>query len=318
MSGDVEARQEQSGHSGYGTQRNPAKAAVSALKHDTHAQDPAFTQARTAGAQQTEQSVPHQTNGIGSAPRGRAISEQLEVLSGPLLNYRRMSGEHTRNPIWHGSVLIVCSPGSVPEPLSVSCVGPAGSTGMTNGHSASLDRTAQGVRLYEDPTKSFWQFSLELPFQEQESAWEYTIPRMVSVSSNGSNLAKPKRFYICAKSESFRIMFHSCNGFSVGTDEDAWSGPALWNDVMRLHQEQPFHVMVGGGDQIYNDSVRVSGPLRPWTDIANPKKRRDYPFNEDMRAQCDKFYFDNYAKWYSTEPFASANGQIPQVNIWVR
>ena len=74
--------------------------------------------------------------------------------------------------------------------------------------------------------------------------------------------------------------------------------------------------MIGGGDQIYNDSIRVKGPLKEWTAITNPKKRRDYLFNEDLRNRCDKYYFDNYVRWYSTEPFAAANAQIPQINIW--
>lgn len=111
-------------------------------------------------------------------------------------------------------------------------------------------------------------------------------------------------------------MFHSCNGFSVGTDEDAWSGPALWNDVMRRHAQVPFHVMIGGGDQIYNDGIRVHGPLRTWTEISNPKKRREFPFPEELRAECDDYYLKNYIRWYSTEPFASANGQIPAVSEW--
>jgi hypothetical protein len=74
--------------------------------------------------------------------------------------------------------------------------------------------------------------------------------------------------------------------------------------------------MIGGGDQIYNDSIRVKGPLKEWTEISNPRKRREYPFNEDLRNRCDKYYFENYVRWYSTEPFAAANSQIPQINIW--
>lgn len=70
------------------------------------------------------------------------------------------------------------------------------------------------------------------------------------------------------------------------------------------------------GDQIYNDGVRVDGPLKAWTAIGNPKKRRDYPFDEELRAACDLYYFKHYVEWYNTEPFASANGIIPQVNIW--
>lgn len=74
--------------------------------------------------------------------------------------------------------------------------------------------------------------------------------------------------------------------------------------------------MIGGGDQIYNDGVRVNGPLKPWTDIANPHKRRQFPFDEKMRQDCDQYYFNNYVRWYGQEPFASANAAIPQVNIW--
>ena len=74
--------------------------------------------------------------------------------------------------------------------------------------------------------------------------------------------------------------------------------------------------MIGGGDQIYNDGVRVNGPLKAWTDIGNPHKRRNYPFDNKMREDCDKYYYENYVRWYSTEPFASANAAIPQVNIW--
>ena len=74
--------------------------------------------------------------------------------------------------------------------------------------------------------------------------------------------------------------------------------------------------MIGGGDQIYNDGVRVNGPLQAWSEIANPKKRRDHPFDEELRSKCDDYYFDNYVRWFSTEPFAAANAVIPQINIW--
>lgn len=73
---------------------------------------------------------------------------------------------------------------------------------------------------------------------------------------------------------------------------------------------------IGGGDQIYNDGIRVSGPLREWSNIGNPKKRRNHPFPESLRLKCDDYYLKNYIRWYSTEPFASANGQIAQLNIW--
>ena len=246
--------------------------------------------------------------GYGMGPQVMSTTDDLEIMCGPLLNYRRMGGEHTDNPTWHGSILIVTTPGQKPGPCTVR--GNAGS------------RDFAPAKLYEDPRKGFWRYEIDVPFQETQSEWQYSIPRMVPAPTGltgglgGINHQKPMRFFVPSKYESMRIMFHSCNGFSVGTDMEIWQGPSLWNDVLRVHEQAPFHVMIGGGDQIYNDSVRTDGPLKPWTAIGNPRKRRDFPFDEEMRAKCDQFYFENYVKWYSTEPFHSANGQIPQLNIW--
>ena len=51
--------------------------------------------------------------------------------------------------------------------------------------------------------------------------------------------------------------FFSCNGFGNAGAEARWGGiQPLWRDVMASHATEPMHVMVGGGDQIYNDGVR--------------------------------------------------------------
>lgn len=238
---------------------------------------------------------------------GAAIpsSTDLDVIVGPLINFRRLSNELSETPTWHGSVLLVTTPTSPQPTLRLSKVDTAEGSAQA---STSSETTVAGEKLYQDPGKSFWRFWLELPIAENESFWQYSFTQ----SSN----VEPKVFTIPAKSQSMRILFHSCNGFSVGTDEDAWHGPALWNDVVRVHKEKPFHIMIGGGDQIYNDNVRVTGPLQEWTAISNPRKRREYQFTEDLRQRCDEHYYQNYIKWYGTEPFKHANCIIPQVNIW--
>ncbi|QSZ28820.1 hypothetical protein DSL72_003325 [Monilinia vaccinii-corymbosi] len=185
--------------------------------------------------------------------------------------------------------------------------------GQPSFSSNSEEAKIRGVKLYADLANTFWRFHLQVPMQQEEIQYEYTIPGLVFAEGGKTDR---QNFFIPAVTESMRIMFHSCNGFSVGTDEDAFSGACLWRDVARQHEESPFHVMLGGGDQIYNDGIRVSGPLRPWTDISNPKKRREYPFPEDLRKDCDDYYVKNYIRWYSTEPFAAMNGKIPQVNLW--
>lgn len=261
-----------------------------------------------------------------------------EIVCGPLLNYQR-----TVDGCWHGSVLIVVSGGGLDVTYQPSmhlqkaakkkdAAAGAAPTAETSAAAedaaaapAAEDSAAQaqtpknpilkveGERLYSDKRNTFWTFHIEVPVEAAEARYEYGFADMRIKSAD-----KPRinAFSVPAADESMRIMFHSCNGFSVGTDEDAYSGAPLWNDVMRKHEAAPFHAMLGGGDQIYNDGIRVNGPLRAWTDISNPKKRAQFPFNEKLRADCDQYYLDNYIRWYNTAPFCYANGQIPQINIW--
>ncbi|KAJ4150722.1 hypothetical protein LMH87_011459 [Akanthomyces muscarius] len=262
--------------------------------------DAAAAQAHIDGA------APQGLNGDGPIAEG----DTSEVVCGPLLNYCHMHDGH-----WGGSVLIVLNGGGKeqgPVPaMSLQRVGARGeAVEEAAGGSASQ---IPGVRLYSDPRNTFWRFDVAVPMEPVEAQYAYEFPGL-----RFSNPEKPQvnHFFVPAAGESMRLMFHSCNGFSVGTDEEAYSGTPLWKDVLRKHEAAPFHAMLGGGDQIYNDGIRVSGPLRPWTDIGNPKKRREFPFSEKLRAECDDYYLKNYLRWYNTAPFAIANGQIPQVNIW--
>ncbi|KAJ5777202.1 Alkaline phosphatase D-like protein [Penicillium odoratum] len=246
---------------------------------------------------------------INGEPAPIMSNNYFELISGPLINLKNMHFDST--PMWNGSVLIVTKPGQDEPQLHLRQVGPLSSEGQ---HQSSTNQTVSPLKLYQDLNKTFWRFSLNVPVESWEALWEYDIPGLYNES--GEQVNSPWTFVVPAEDQSMRIMFHSCNGFSVGTDMDAWVGPNLWNDVLRVHAKKPFHVMVGGGDQIYNDGIRVDGPLKPWTAIGNPHKRRTHDFNEKMRAECDDYYYANYVRWYNTEPFRAANGRIPQVNIW--
>jgi hypothetical protein len=112
--------------------------------------------------------------------------------------------------------------------------------GSANSGNSSEESKVPGTKLYSDPSNTFWRFDLQVPMGQSEIECTYSIPGLKF--TNGVKTDK-QSFFVPAISESMRIMFHSCNGFSVGTDEAAWSGAALWNDVLRVHQKAPFHVM---------------------------------------------------------------------------
>jgi len=207
----------------------------------------------------------------------------MEVSCGPLLNYRRMENETWYGSVLVvtkggglgegpsvpeltlkilGSARNGASPqvglgGAESEPYGVVNGVDYGGFGQPSSESAlpsnseqkwqanddgrgSEDAEVKGTKLYSDPTNTFWRFDLRVPMQQSELHCEYDIPALSFTS--GKKRAR-QSFFVPAISESMRIMFHSCNGFSVGTNEEAWSGPALWNDVLRVHQKQPFHVM---------------------------------------------------------------------------
>ena len=55
-----------------------------------------------------------------------------------------------------------------------------------------------------------------------------------------------------------------CNGFSAGVNPDDFRGSGfdsgydpVWIDLLQKHDEAPFHVLVGGGDQIYCDGYEI-------------------------------------------------------------
>ena len=56
------------------------------------------------------------------------------------------------------------------------------------------------------------------------------------------------------------LIAFQCNGFSAGVNSDDFRGPGfdsgydpVWIDLLKQHERQPFHALVGGGDQIYCD-----------------------------------------------------------------
>lgn len=168
-------------------------------------------------------------------------------------------------------------------------------------------RTIPGIRLYAERGVTFWRFNLEIELGPSQTRIAYRI-------NQGPALA----FWVPAKEESMNIMFHSCNGFSYSVDSDEFCGPdPMWRDVLNTHQTRPFHVMIGGGDQIYNDAVmRETTLFRQWTEHRNPLQKHKTAFSEEMQNELEQFYLDRYSMWFSQGMFGMANSQIPMVNIW--
>ncbi len=163
--------------------------------------------------------VSESQEGYGTGPDVTNSSDTFEVLCGPLLNYQRMSEDGPAVVSWHGSVLLVTKPNLKIPTLELKSVGPQKSGASIQ---KSQPQLVDGLKLYSDPDKTFWRFTLRLPLVEAEAKWQYSIRDMHFLSDVSKEPSR--QFVVPSATESMRIMFHSCNGFSVGTDEDFWSG----------------------------------------------------------------------------------------------
>jgi hypothetical protein len=154
---------------------------------------------------------------------------------------------------------------------------------------------------------TFWRFNIQVELGDRQTRIAYRINRGPAMG-----------FWVPARGETMNIMFHSCNGFSLSVDPNAFSGPdPLWRDVLNSHQTRPFHVMLGGGDQIYNDAAtRQTKYLGEWSQMRNPTHKHSMPFSAEMQDELEDFYLNRYAMWFSQGLFGLAISQIPMVNIW--
>ncbi|EGP87420.1 uncharacterized protein MYCGRDRAFT_42194, partial [Zymoseptoria tritici IPO323] len=210
------------------------------------------------------------------------------------------SGRAVEKEVWRGSVMILTEDDQ-------SDVSTAPVLRIQDGEKAGRFREVKAVKLHSERGHTFWRFSIEVELASKQTRVAYRI-------NNGPAVA----FWVPGKGDTMNIMFHSCNGFSMSVDSDTFSGPdPLWRDVLNRHQSKPFHVMLGGGDQVYNDAVmRDTELFKEWLQMKNPEHKHHADFTPAMQNELEEFYLNRYAMWFSQGLFGMANSQIPMVNIW--
>ncbi|KAI1205378.1 uncharacterized protein F4807DRAFT_453987 [Annulohypoxylon truncatum] len=168
-------------------------------------------------------------------------------------------------------------------------------------------KDVRGFRLHAERGHTFWRFNIEVELREKQQRIAYRI-----------NHGPATGFWVPARDQSMNIMFHSCNGFSLSVNPDDFSGPdPMWRDVLNNHQTRPFHVMIGGGDQLYNDAImRETRHFQDWLQIKNPLHKNNAPLTPEMQDEMENFYLERYMMWFSQGLFGLANCQIPMVNMY--
>ncbi|KAJ8597901.1 hypothetical protein M405DRAFT_1808 [Rhizopogon salebrosus TDB-379] len=172
--------------------------------------------------------------------------------------------------------------------------------------------TGQEIYIYAGSggTFTFWRFPIQIQLGNNEICIKYSI-------NGGMQLS----FFVPARHQNIRWAAHSCNGFSAGVNQDDFKGPGfqsgydpMWVDLMQKHGEQPFHVLVGGGDQLYCDPLTREPEMQEWLS-AKSSLKKNFPLTPAITSCIDRFFFNHYCSSFRRGAFARANSSIPMLNM---
>lgn len=150
-----------------------------------------------------------------------------------------------------------------------------------------------GTLFYSEGQYHFFRYLIELDLTAEEQVCHYTL---------NSETVDWWKFYLPAKTQAMNVISFSCNGFSLGANADDYKS-SLWYDVLQKHganeSERPYHVMLGGGDQIYCDSVKIMAKkLQQWTEMPNSDAKLKFQVDDEFVQQLCEYYLNHYFAWF--------------------
>ena len=219
----------------------------------------------------------------------------MAVILGPILGFRGLGdGE------WRTCALVVTE-GTVTPPELAWFIDNEGR--RNEGGNASERTHLRSFRGFE-----VWRFDWSVKQSDAEQTIVYTL-------GDGAEY----RFSVPATDQPLRVAYGSCAGFSsLGEMKKVGDKNAMWDVLAQQNREEPYHLMLLGGDQVYADLVwDAVAPLR--NRLAGLGGARDWhhaQFTEDIRTAVAEFYFDLYLqRWSQAEPSALL-ARVPSLMMW--
>lgn len=169
------------------------------------------------------------------------------------------------------------------------------------------NETMAAVPLTDFQGGTFWAFEFSIAQDQSDTKHSYFI----------NNQEFP--FWVLGTdTNSLRIAYASCNGSEA---ESPYKKPfpgrnALWEHLDEMHQEQNFHLLIQGGDQIYADSVWRDVPfLENWSALPRSEQYKSNMPDEAFQEIRD-YYFTCYMSYWSQSHVKDVLATIPSLMIW--
>jgi hypothetical protein len=172
------------------------------------------------------------------------------------------------------------------------------------------------IKIQDTYSGSFWRAEFDIPVQQQAQVVNYTI-RIGDQDARDRNNRIAWKFHVPGETGTPRFVYASCNGFSSADLMTKTEDPyLLWDNMLREHDENPFNLLLMGGDQLYADEIWSRVPtLNEWGEL--PRKTRiKRKASKVMKEQIERFYDELYIKRWSNKSMSLIFASIPSVMMW--
>jgi hypothetical protein len=234
----------------------------------------------------------------------------MKLLLGPILY-----AEHQTDPeAWSFSVnLLLSGTDTKSPPLRLAFRDTIGhEVGTVSGPTVAADFSG----LEASSACISWKWKVRLPRKETEQRVSYRFdPASPAVEWRMDDV---KDVLVPARGALPRCAFFSCNGLS---DLKSWATLdrpfALWEELRRQQeQEAGFHVLMGGGDQLYTDGLWYTNPSLVRFQKLSREQRLRSPIPDGLEAELLRDYVHSYVERWNEHGIGPLLARVPGLFTW--
>eukprot|EP00892_Ulva_mutabilis_P002362 jgi/Ulvmu1/12126/UM084_0053.1 len=236
--------------------------------------------------------VAEATMGFIKEDMGRENLDKVGDVAGPRVHLYYFDPVHC---IWDGAVVIAC-------PLSML----GQQSPMLSYTTEENDSEVAGEIIHRHAEWGVIRFRIRVPLEESRSQLKYSV-RFAGSPKTPSGIVN-----LPAEKEDWHVVAYSCN------DQRQYPkvGTAAWTRMRLLQKRNPIHVMLGTGDQLYNDNVWHAPGVEAWVKIEDKAQMRATALTPEQVAAVEEFYFFAYVRWLGLHPLGEDLACIPMMNTW--
>jgi hypothetical protein len=170
------------------------------------------------------------------------------------------------------------------------------------------DFTIYEIQIIRNDTEQQINYSFKNTSSEQTTSSE-----QITSSDKTTSEKNTYKIIIPALGSNINILYTSCN---QNYQKD------VWTKIKSQHEKSPYHINIGGGDQIYEiNDIYPNGifglkSLKKWLKLED-NYRCNAEFTKEMATEVDEFYLSNYYnKFFKSPEHVDILPNIPGIYMW--